>query len=151
MQASPSSELTRILGDLEDVVTQLQHEDDLSREQVSSLRRELALIYRDLSALNDRLAGNGNGQPDDNAGWQDYHGAKREISPYGARFSGWNRSADVSFEFGRRGEIILRIDNIDYKVTWTIPVGYRGEVEARVNSTSDGDIVLTVRDAAGKP
>jgi hypothetical protein len=152
VQASPNSELTRILADLEDVVMRLQYENSLSAEEVSSLRSELALIYRDLKALNDRLdsTGNGNDQADEHEGWLDYPDARRELSPYGARFNGWNPSADVSFEFGRHGEILLNIDNVDYKVTWTIPVAYQGEVEARVNSTSDGTIVLTVRDANGK-
>lgn len=151
MEATPSAELTRILGNLEDVVNQLQYENSLGAEQVSALRRELALIYRDLEALDKRMAEADAtaGQPDASHAWQTYPSATRELTPYGAQFNGWNPSADVSFEFGDAGLIILTVNNIDYIAKWTIPNAYAGKVEARVNSAADGSVVLTVTDADG--
>jgi hypothetical protein len=153
--ASAGSELERILGDLEDVVMQLQLESSLNAEEVSSLRRELAVVYRDLTVLQKRLAADepntgGNGHHADAKDWQPYPFAKNDLWPSGAKFNGWRDSADVSFSFGKYGEIILSIDNFDYQAKWTINNAYRGQVEVRVNSTADGAVVLNVKDEDGE-
>ncbi len=153
--ASASSELERILSDLEDVVMQLQLENSLNAEEVSALRRELSIVYRDLTVLHKRLASGDpqdgdTGQHNDGQDWQPYSYATRELWPDGAEFNGWHDFADVGFEFGKYGEIVLSIDNFDYEATWTIQNAYRGQVEARVNSTADGAVVLNIKDEDGE-
>lgn len=147
-----SSEMSRIMDDFEDIVLQLQYESSLNEEELSSLRRELAIIYRDLDALRERLdeyAYDPDGYYDRDT-WQPYNNATREIRPVNARFKGWSRYADVSFDFRNYGEIVLRIDNYDYDVKWTIEDAYSGQVEARVNSKADGTVTLSIEDEDGE-
>ena len=147
---SPRQELDRIAENVQDLVTTLAIKDSLNGEELDNVRRELALVYRDLDALSKRLESGEAGQPGDSATWQPYPYATREVWPEGKQWKSWHGFADVSFKLGQAGAIILSIDNFDYEAKWTIQNAYSGDVTARVNSTADGDVVLTVTDSDGQ-
>ena len=104
---SNRAELSRIMADLEDVISALNQERSLNAEEIDNYRHELALIYSDMDALSRRLDGmaltggnhggynhGGYDTPSSND-WQPYPYLKREIWPDNARFKSWDDSADI--------------------------------------------------------
>jgi hypothetical protein len=152
INAADREELERISDDLQDVISMLAAEGALSSEETYSLQRELALIQRDLDALRDRLE-HGTGSSGDGQGagdWQSYPYFKRDTWPSGRTFKSWHEFADVNFDFGEYGEIVLSIDNFDYATEITIQDAYNGRASVDTRTTNNGDVQLSVRDDEGE-
>jgi hypothetical protein len=148
-------ELAAVMEELQDVITQLSYEDSLTRTETDNLRRTLAGLYRDLEALNGRVAGYppAGDDPDYGEGrnsvWTRFGAATLGLEPLNARFAGWKTGNNIRVGYGQSGVIYLTIVNGAYTARWTLRHPYAGEIRSSVKAESSGDVRLTVNDDHG--
>jgi hypothetical protein len=151
--AAEEAALAAVMEELQDVITQLSYEDNLSRKQTDDLRRQLAGLYRDLENIRGDGVVAGYPDYDDNDGradvWTRFGSATLRLNPSTARFSGWKTGNTIRTSYGNGGLIYITIANVAYTARWTLTNAYSGTVNTTVKAESTGDVRLNVTDGNG--
>ena len=143
--------IAEVMEQLQDVITQLSYEDNLSRSETDDLRRKLAGLYRDLEDIRGGVVA---GYPDYNGGdrtdvWTRFGEAKVRLNPATSRFTGWKTGNSIRVSYGDAGLLYLTVANGPYTARWTLNNAYSGTAHTTVKADTNGDIHLSVTDSRG--
>jgi hypothetical protein len=145
--------IAQVMEKLQDVITQLSYDNNLTRRQTDDLRQTLAGLYRDL----EDIRGDGGvvaGYPDygtDNRAdvWTRFGEASLRLNPATSRFSGWKTGNTIRVGYGDAGILYFTVQNGSYTARWTLDNAYSGNPHTTVKADSNGDVHLNVTDSSG--